>query len=138
MTESLELEQNKPHPSVDKDKTFAWEMILGIYQCNPTKVRSRHEIVAFITKLCSEVLDMKPHGETWIERFRQLRPVVNTGYTVVQLVETSSVIAHFSELKNSVYLEIFASKPYDPAVVSDFCCHFFEGKKVVERFLERN
>jgi S-adenosylmethionine/arginine decarboxylase-like enzyme len=137
MSELLELEQSKSLTSVDNDDIFGWELILDIYQCNPTKVRSRDEIVAFIKKLCGEVLDMKLHGETWIERFGQHRPV-NTGYTVVQFVETSSVIAHFSELKNSVYLEIFSCKPYDPAVVSDFCCHFFEGKRVVERFLERN
>jgi S-adenosylmethionine/arginine decarboxylase-like enzyme len=136
MSELLELEPNKPHPAIDTDDIFGWELILDIYQCNPTKVRSIDEIVAFIKKLCSEVLDIKLHGETWAEWFGQHRPV-NTGYTVVQLVETSSVIAHFSELKNSVYLEIFSCKPYDPAVVSNFCRDFFEAEKVVEHFLER-
>jgi S-adenosylmethionine/arginine decarboxylase-like enzyme len=122
--------------SVDTDEVFGWELILDIYQCNPTKVRALDEIVAFIKRLCAEILDIKLRGEPVAERFGEHRPV-NTGYTVVQFVETSSVVAHFSELKNSVYLEIFSCKPYDPAAASDFCRRFFEAEKVVEHFLER-
>ncbi len=116
---------------------FGWELILDIYQCNPDKVRSRDEIVAFIIQLCSDILHMKLYGKPILERFGHNRPET-TGYTVVQLVETSSVVAHFSELKNSVYLEIFSCKPYDPAIVSDFCRHFFEAEVVKESFLERS
>lgn len=115
---------------------FGWELILDIHQCNATKVRSRDEMIAFVTQLCDEILDMKRYGEPWAERFGLDRPET-AGYTVVQLVETSSVVAHFSELKNSVYLEIFSCKPYDPVAVRDFCRRFFEAGAVVEHFMER-
>ena len=120
----------------DAHGVFGWELILDIHQCNPAKVRLRDEMIAFVTQLCDEVLDMKRYGEPWAERFGLDRPET-AGYTVVQLVETSSVVAHFSELKNSVYLEIFSCKPYDPVAVRDFCRRFFEAGAVVEHFMER-
>lgn len=120
----------------DTKDIFGWELILNIYQCNPSKVRSRDQIVTFLNRLCSEILDMKMYGEPLLERFGQNRPI-NTGYTIVQLVETSSIVAHFSELNNSVYLEIFSCKPYEPNIVSDFCCNYFEAERVEKYFLER-
>jgi S-adenosylmethionine/arginine decarboxylase-like enzyme len=131
----LELD-NREILEVETSDIFGWELILDIYECNPIKVRDPNEIVTFMNRLCTEILGMKVYGKPMIERFGKNRPV-NTGYTIIQFVETSSVVAHFSELKNSVYLDIFSCQLFDPIVVSDFCHNFFEAETVNRYFLER-
>ena len=121
---------------MDAEDAFGWELLIDLYQCNPEKVRSRDVMVEFIITLCDDVLKMKRYGEPWAERFGLNHPVT-AGYSVVQLIETSSIVAHFSELKNSVYLDIFSCRPFDPAVVIDFCRQYFEAGQVVDRFFQR-
>lgn len=132
---NLDTESKVASPNINTD-CFGWELILDLYQCNPSKVRSRDEILTFMHQLCSQVLDMKCYGEPIIARFGEHR-AVNMGYSIVQLVETSSVSAHFSELKNAAYLEIFSCKPFDPADVRDFCRDFFDAQSIKDYFLER-
>ena len=115
---------------------FGWEVNLDLYDCHPAKVRSRETIVNFIIELCDEVLEMKRFGEPWAERFG-LDRAETAGYSVVQMIETSSVVGHFSELKNTVYLDIFSCKPYDAKDVCAFCQRYFEAQRVVEHFIER-
>lgn len=115
---------------------FGWELNLDLYRCNPAKVRSKEDILAFVVQLCDEVLEMKRFGEPWAERFG-LDRAETTGYSVVQMIETSSVVGHFSEGTNTIYLDIFSCKPYDQQKVCDFCRGFFEAESVVEHFIER-
>ncbi len=114
---------------------FGWELILDLYNCNSKKVRSRENIRSFILQLC-EILDVKRYGDPWVERFGhgQLKTF---GYTVVQIIETSSIVIHFSELYNSVYLEIFSCKQFDPVKITEFCRRFFEAETVKQHLLER-
>ena len=115
---------------------FGWEVNLDLYDCHPAKVRSRETIINFVVELCDEVLEMKRFGEPWAERFG-LDRAVTAGYSVVQLIETSSVVGHFSELNNTVYLDIFSCRPYDYKAVSAFCQRYFEAQRVVEHFIVR-
>jgi S-adenosylmethionine/arginine decarboxylase-like enzyme len=119
-----------------KDSVFGWELNLDLYGCSAAKIRSRDDIIAFVIELCDKVLDMKRFGEPWAERFG-LDRAETAGYSVVQLIETSSIVGHFSELNNAVYLDIFSCKPYDQAKVIDFCCRFFEARQSVDHFIER-
>ena len=122
--------------SETEGSTFGWELNLDLYRCNPTKVRSREDILAFVIQLCDEVLEMKRFGAPWAERFGFDR-AETAGYSVVQLIETSSVVGHFSELNNAVYLDIFSCKFFDRQKVCDFCRRFFEAETAVEHFIER-
>ncbi len=120
--------------SVSQD-IYGWELILDLYNCEPTKVHSRENILSFVLQLC-ETLDVKRFGEPWVEQFGhgQLKTL---GYTVVQLIETSSIVIHFSEFYNSVYLEIFSCKQFDHEVITELCQRFFEAETFKQHFLER-
>ena len=115
---------------------FGWELNLDLYRCNPAKIRSREVIIAFVIELCDDVLEMKRFGEPWAERFG-LDRAETSGYSVVQMIETSSVVGHFSEGKNTVYLDIFSCRPYDQTAVREFCQRYFEAESVTEHFIER-
>ncbi len=49
---------------------------------------------------------------------------------MVQLIETSLISAHFANLTNTTYLDVFSCKPYDPDVVAQFARDYFGGSRV--------
>jgi S-adenosylmethionine/arginine decarboxylase-like enzyme len=46
----------------------------------------------------------------------------------VQLIETSNITAHFVEENNSMYLDVFSCKDFDPQVVEEAVKEFFDAK----------
>ena len=95
-----------------------------IYNCDPDAIRSAEKIRQFVVELC-DLIEMKRFGETTIVNFGEDERVA--GYSMAQLIETSLISAHFANLTNTVYLDVFSCKPYDPEVVADFAQRFFAG-----------
>ena len=50
------------------------------------------------------------------------------GYTLIQLIETSNIAAHFVEENNSMYLDVFSCKDFDADVVKEAVHEFFDAK----------
>ena len=99
---------------------FGQELILNLYDCDLTKISSAKEIKTFVIELCDRVIHMKRYGKPLIPHFGHDSPITS-GYSLVQLIETSSVTAHFSELKKSVYLNIFSCAWFDAKKTTTFC-----------------
>lgn len=118
------------------EETYGKELILNLYECNLEKISSGEEIKKFVVELCDNVIHMKRYGEALIPHFGHESPIAS-GYSLVQLIETSSVTAHFSEYKKSVYLNIFSCAKYDPIKTRDFCVKFFEAKRFEEHLIIR-
>jgi len=115
---------------------YGQELILNLYDCSMEKISSGEEIKKFVIELCDNVIKMKRYGEAFIPHFGHKNPMTS-GYSLVQLIETSSVTAHFSEYKKNVYLNIFSCAWYDPQKTRDFCVKFFEAKRFEERLIMR-
>ena len=79
---------------------------------------------------------MKRYGEALIPHFGHENPVTS-GYSLVQLIETSCVSAHFSEYKKSVYLNVFSCKWFDPQKAIDFSKEWFSAQKAETHVLQR-
>ncbi len=47
---------------------------------------------------------------------------------MAQLIETSLVSAHFANLTNTTYLDVFSCKDYDPEKAASFAKNFFGAK----------
>lgn len=107
---------------------FGQELILNLYECNLEKLASKIHLEAFIITLCDDVIKMKRFGEALIPHFGHDNPLTS-GFSLVQLIETSSVTGHFSESARSVYLNIFSCAHFDPEKTAQFCINFFEAKK---------
>ncbi len=97
---------------------------IDIYNCNPDTIRDAGAIRRFVVELC-DLIEMKRFGETQVVHFGEDERVA--GYSMVQLIETSLISAHFANLTNTVYLDVFSCKPYDAEIVRHFAQHFFEG-----------
>jgi S-adenosylmethionine/arginine decarboxylase-like enzyme len=97
---------------------------IDIYDCDPDKIRSDKTIRRFVVELC-DLIEMKRFGETQVVHFGEDERVA--GYSMVQLIETSLISAHFANLTNTTYLDVFSCKPYDPETVRNFAQGFFGG-----------
>lgn len=115
---------------------FGQELILNLYGCDPKKISSAKEIKKFVVELCDNVIHMKRYGKPLIPHFGHDNPITS-GYSLVQLIETSSVTAHFSELNKSVYLNIFSCAWFDLKKTAAFCKTFFRANRVESKFLKR-
>jgi S-adenosylmethionine/arginine decarboxylase-like enzyme len=99
-----------------------------IYECDPETIRNADKIRDFVARLC-DLIEMKRFGETTVVHFGEDEKVA--GFSMIQLIETSLISAHFANLTNTVYLDVFSCKPYDPAVVEKFAQEFFAGRRCI-------
>lgn len=97
---------------------------IDIYDCNHEKIRDAEYIKRFVKDLC-DLIEMKRFGETQVVHFGEDEKVA--GFSMVQLIETSLISAHFANLTNTTYLDVFSCKPYDPEVVKNFAQGYFGG-----------
>lgn len=105
----------------------AWGLHSGIdiHGCNPATIRDAEKIKQFVVELC-ELIGMKRFGECVVVNFGEDERVA--GYSMTQLIETSLISAHFANATNTVYLDIFSCKYYNPKVAAEFAKKFFEGQ----------
>lgn len=99
-----------------------------IYNCDPDTIRSAERIQQFVVELC-DLIEMKRFGEATVVNFGENERVA--GYSMMQLIETSLISAHFANKTNTVYLDVFSCKPYEPDIVADFAQRFFAGSHCI-------
>lgn len=115
---------------------YGLELVVDLYECNLEKISSEQNIREFVMKLCDEVIEMKRYGEPLIPHFGHDNPITS-GYSLVQLIETSAVTAHFSEHKRSVYLNIFSCKWFDANRAARFSKIWFGARRVKRKLIQR-
>ncbi len=123
-------------PNHNEEDYFGQELIVNLYECDLEKISSEDAIREFVVKLTDDVLKMKRYGDALIPHFGHDDPVTS-GYSLVQLIETSSITGHFSEFKKSCYLNVFSCAWYDPEKAATFCQDFFGAKRAEVTLLKR-
>lgn len=118
-----------------KSKNFGTELILDLLDCDPEIIRSAKKLDTFIRRLCRRI-KMKRYGEPLIEHFGHKSPLTS-GYSLVQLIETSCISGHFSEGVNNAYLNIFSCKAFDSEDAAAFCKDYFKAKRMRKRTIVR-
>ena len=102
---------------------------------NKDIISSKKRLQEYTDKLC-KLIKMKKFGKTLIPYFGEKNPVTK-GYSLVQLIETSSITGHFSEYWRTAYINIFSCKEYDQNLAKDFTRKFFKAKRIKVTFLTR-
>ncbi|MBI9091694.1 MAG: S-adenosylmethionine decarboxylase [Desulfobacterium sp.] len=97
---------------------------IDIYDCCPARIRDAGLIKNFVIELC-DLIEMKRFGETQVVHFGEDEKVA--GFSMVQLIETSLISAHFANKTNAAYLDVFSCKTYDPEKVRAFAQSYFSG-----------
>jgi len=113
----------------------AWGLCtcIDVYNCNPELIRSAQAIEEYIIQLCT-LIDMKQYGDPQIRCFGSGNL---EGYSMYQFIETSHISGHFTEDTNTVHIEIFSCKIYDPYIVLKFTKEFFKGNDYEIRIFPR-
>ena len=114
---------------------FGWELIVDLYECDPTAISSEEAIRCYARELC-DVIDMKAYGEPMTPYFGENQEHTK-GYSLLQFIETSSITGHFSEGTGAAYINIFSCKPYDYELAEQFTQKFFGAKRIHSRYIIR-
>lgn len=112
---------------------WGYHLIVDAGKCCPNAIRSRKTIHNFTKSLVSSI-DMVAYGEPQIVYFGTGN---KAGYTLVQLIETSNVCAHFVEETNDMYLDVFSCKPFEKADVKRVVQYYFKPNAFKTAFLTR-
>lgn len=102
-------------------------LILNALCCDYNKARDKDYISAFIKQLVKEI-DMVPFGEPQLVHFAD--GTDKAGWTAIQLIETSNIMAHFVDDNGDLYLDVFSCKYFDDNVVKNLLKKWFEPVKV--------
>jgi len=117
------------------EKTFGYELVIDLFECNRDVIVSKRKLQDYVTKLC-DIIGMKKYGKTLLPYFGE-KEAFTKGYSLVQLIETSAITGHFSDYWRSAYINIFSCKPYDHKIAKKFTKDFFGAKKMKVKYFSR-
>jgi len=119
---------------MEMDKNFwGWHLIFDASGAKAELIDSHDNIYAFTKQLVTDI-DMVAYGEPQIVRFGSGN---KEGYTLVQLIETSNICAHFVPADGVFYMDVFSCKTFDPAKVIELATKYFGCTNYKVGFLER-
>lgn len=118
--------------------TTAWgyHLILDCARCNKDKIKDETNIRAFITNLLLTT-DMKAWGEPIIANLQNCEEHIK-GFSVVQLIHTSSITGHFSDMTGDCYIDVFSCKPFNVSDVEYCVSRFFSPENIKSNFITRD
>lgn len=116
-------------------KIFGYELVMDLSGCDPKVITSSAKLKEYVDKLC-KLIKMKKFGDTLVPYFGEDKEFTK-GYSLVQLIETSSITGHFSEFWGKAYINVFSCQTFDHIKAREFTRKFFGAKKVKNRLLVR-
>jgi len=116
-----------------EEKFWGYHAILDAAGCDLDKMTSYENVYNFAKQLVKDI-DMVAYGEPQIVNFGSGN---KAGYTLVQLIETSNICAHFANENQEMYLDVFSCKPFDERIVEDLVVHYFGAKSLRRAFIKR-
>ena len=116
-------------------KIFGYELVMDLFGCDKKVITSKKKLQQYTTKLC-KLIKMKRYGKTLLPYFGE-KEEFTKGYSLVQLIETSSITGHFSDYWGTAYINIFSCKRYDAKLAKKFTKEFFKAKRMKSNLLIR-
>ena len=80
---------------------------------------------------------MQPIGDPWIEYTAAEHPD-KAGFTAVQIIVTSSIVAHFVDSTGDIYLDVFSCREFDIETVRSVVQEYFKPETMRMNFLTRH
>ena len=103
--------------------------------CNLNKIKDEKHIIDFIKTLVKRI-DMEAVDEPFI-RYTG-KGTDKEGFSVAQLIITSSITAHFVNPSQRIYIDIFSCKEFDNKKVLQHIMKYFEPTDMKATFLYRD
>lgn len=113
---------------------WGYHLIVNARNCLAPAIRSGDLIRGF-TKTLVKDIDMVAYGEPQVVMFGTGN---KKGYTLVQLIETSNICAHFVEETNDMYLDVFSCKEFEKTTVERIVNNYFKPDKMYSQLILRD
>ena len=115
---------------------WGYHLILDCHACHVPSIQSKENVYNWITGLV-KAIDMEPIGEPRIEYTAAEFPD-KAGFTAIQVIVTSSIVAHFVDSTGDVYIDVFSCKPFDNDIVVQTIQNAFLPKNIRTNYLTRH
>lgn len=112
-------------------KPWGYHAMIDVRGCNKEAITSAEVVRNFVKELV-EAIDMVAYGEPLIVDFANHDPSKG-GFTLVQLIETSNICAHFVSESSDAYFDVFSCKEFQVRDVLPVINKYF---KPVDGFVE--
>jgi len=111
-----------------------WGLATGIdlEKCNLEKIGNADIIREFAIGAC-DYIKMKRFGDPIVIKFGSDPKI--SGYSLMQLLETSSITGHFKDFDGNAFIDIFSCKSYAPRALAMFCKKYFNAQKMSIRYV---
>ena len=110
-------------------------LILDCKSGSKKLIRDKQNLKNFVDELVNRI-DMVAVGEPII-KFLASNAVDKAGYSLVQLIETSSIVGHFINSSGDFYLDVFSCKEFEIEKVTECVDAFFSPLETKSRYLLR-
>jgi S-adenosylmethionine decarboxylase len=113
-------------------KNWGYSLLLNAAGCK-RELQTKENIYNFAKELVKEI-DMVAYGEPQIIHFGSDD---KAGFTLVQLIETSNICAHFVEELEQIYLDVFSCKYFEDDVIFKVFDKYFKPISYTSRVIDR-
>lgn len=113
---------------------WGYHLQLNCKACNENAKWPNENKIYEFTKELVQAIDMIAYGEPQIYHFGTGN---KAGYTLIQLIETSNIAAHFCDDSGDVYLDVFSCKEFSMRTVIDLVHEWFEPERITPHFQKR-
>jgi S-adenosylmethionine/arginine decarboxylase-like enzyme len=96
---------------------WGYSVSIDCASCDKEVITNSEKLKKWVTNLVVDI-DMIAHGEPQIIHFGEAG-TNKEGYTVVQLLTTSAIVAHCCDTTGDAYIDIFSCKWFDNETVID-------------------
>jgi S-adenosylmethionine decarboxylase len=117
-------------------KFWGYHLMVDCSNSKRENIKDITNIKKFIDNLV-KVCKMKKLGELKIENLQKGDNNLY-GYSVVQLIHTSSITCHFMDISGDVYIDIFSCKEFNCDKVINVINKYFLPEKMNKHFLIRD
>lgn len=115
---------------------WGYHVTLDCHDATRSLMMERYNVECFVKELVNRI-DMVAIGEPWIEYTAGDQPD-KAGFTAVQIIVTSSIVAHFVDATGDIYLDVFSCQEFDSAVVKAVVKEYFKPRTIRMNFLTRH
>lgn len=114
---------------------WGYHLLLDCGGCNQEAITNEQTLKNWVKDLVKRI-DMVPYGEPQILHFGHNERHLE-GWTVIQLIETSNIIAHFNDHTGEGYIDVFSCKPFDDEVAEATVREYFNPRKIRKNYITR-
>ena len=119
---------------------YGYELILDLHGCNSATFTRAH-LDQYFTRLCKLINVKKCETHFWddvgVSIEEQQTSPQTKGTSAVCFILTSTIVVHTLDILQTVYVNIFSCKEFNPAVATRFTEEWFQGRCEKPAFIER-